>query len=191
MIFALVSIAVKVLGQESSLPKRYVDNDAYRIYDQLVPDEELWGNKTRIIQRETAKGQFLGMNIDSCVSPSVSHDFQAAIASFKTVNRKRWLLQRQFELDRPYELVASDVIKAVFTGTEQNNDGWQAFEEHFPGAGGYIVLSAVGFDRDKTHAVVFSGASCGSLCGSWSFHLFKKVRGEWKQVPGITCHTES
>jgi len=196
---SLVSVGTNVLGQESSLPRPYTDKDAYQIYAQLIPNEETWGTKTKVIEEETVPGEGGMMDLDSCVAPPVALDFRDAIANFKTNNSRRWLLQRQFELSGPYELVSSDTIKATFRGGEQSrtegahplDSGWKAFYARYPGSGGFIVLSAVGFNKDKTRAVVYSGASCGSLCGAWSFHLFKKVDGKWTEAPGIMCHSMS
>lgn len=196
---AIVSAAITVLGQESSPPQPYADKDAYQIYDLLVPHEETYCTKTRVIQQETIQGGGGMTDIDSCVSPEVATEFQDAIANFKAANSKRWLLQRQFEFDRPYELVSSETIEATFKQIEHDEAGsgppleagWRGFYERYPGSGGFVVLSVVGFNKNKTRAVVYSGAACGPLCGAWSFHLFKKVNGRWIQTPGIICYRES
>jgi hypothetical protein len=195
----VVFVVTNGLGQESSLPQPYTDKDAYQIYDLLIPSEETWCTKTWVIQQETELWERDLSRLDRCVSPTSVHEFQDAIVSFKAANNRRWLLERQFGLDRPYELVRSDSIAAFFKGREQNRaesdpplaDGWEGFYQRYPGSGGYIILSAVGFNKDKTRAVVYSGAGCGSLCGAWSFHLFKKMNGKWTEVPGIMCRTIS
>ena len=53
------------------------------------------------------------------------------------------------------------------------------------------MMSAVGFNEDKTLAVVYSGSTCGGECGRWSLHLFEKIDGKWKSLPGVTCVTVS
>ena len=195
---AIVFRATIMLGQESSLPQPYTSKEAYEIYDLLIPREETYCTKTRVIQQETIQIESGAMDLDSCVSSLVAPEFQDVIADFKAANSKRWLLQRQFELDRQYELVSSETIEATFKMSEQDKagndpigDGWRRFYERYSGSGGYVVLSAVGFNKDKTRAVVYSGAGCGPLCGAWSFHLFKKVNGKWTPTPGIMCYTES
>jgi hypothetical protein len=52
-------------------------------------------------------------------------------------------------------------------------------------------MSAVGLNQEKTRAVVYTGSSCGGLCGRWSFHLLDKLDGNWKTVPGVTCSAVS
>lgn len=48
-------------------------------------------------------------------------------------------------------------------------------------------MSAVGFDKARNRAVVYTGSSCNNLCGRWRFPLLERVHGEWKEVPGVTC----
>ena len=127
------------VGQESSPPQPYADKDVYRIYDLLVPHEETYCTKTRVIQQETIQGGEGMTDIDSCVSPEIAPEFQDAIANFKAANSKRWLLRRHFEFDRPYELVNSETIEATFKRIghdEARSDppleaGWQGFYERY------------------------------------------------------------
>ena len=95
-------------------------------------------------------------------------------------------MQRQFHIEKPYEIVGLDIIEAVF-----KNGGWDGFYKSYPESGGYIVMSAVGFNKEKTRAVVYTGSSCGGLCGRWRFHLLEKSQGSWKEVPGVSCVTVS
>ena len=123
---------------------------------------------------------------EACIYPDVALKFKEAIADYNRVNQRRWLLQRSFHTEDPYELVTSEALKVLFSGGE-----WDGFYKRFPSSNGIISLSAVGFNREKTRAIFYGGTSCGSLCGSWSFQLMEKVDGKWKMVPGVSCHTMS
>jgi len=61
--------------------------------------------------------------------------------------------------------------------------------ERVPGSGGYVEMSAVGFNSDKTLALLYAGHSCGGLCGGGTYHLLKKADGKWTEInwPGTTC----
>ena len=50
-------------------------------------------------------------------------------------------------------------------------------------------MSAVGFNVDKTLALVYVGHSCGGLCGGGSYHLLKKAGEKWVESPwkGVSC----
>jgi len=75
-----------------------------------------------------------------------------------------------------------DAIQDLF-----KDNGWKSFYKSYPQSGGYVIMSAVGFNREKTRAIVYTGSSCGALCGSWRFHLLEKINGNWKEVPGVNC----
>lgn len=162
----------------------YEDDEAYAIYNLLLPSEEVvrFAQGTLIIQEDTVTRRVPA----SCIAPAAQDEFKEAIADFERVNSTSWRLQRQFKSEKPYEIVSAETLKTVF-----ENGWWGAFNKRHPESGGFIVLSAVGFNKDKTQALVFTGSSCGSDCGEWSLHLLKKMNGRWKLVPGVTCETVS
>jgi hypothetical protein len=41
---------------------------------------------------------------------------------------------------------------------------WDGFYQKYPDSGGYMFLSAVGFDAPKQRAMVYMAGSCGGLC---------------------------
>jgi hypothetical protein len=51
-----------------------------------------------------------------------------------------------------------------------------------PYTGGWIELSAIGFNADKTVAVVYMGHLCGGLCGGGQFHVLQKKDGKWEPL---------
>jgi hypothetical protein len=84
-------------------------------------------------------------------------------------------------------MVGANEIDAAF----QTGKGWDEFHARHPDSGGYFVMSTVGFNRDKTLAVVYTGSTCGGLCGRWALHLLQKIDGKWKTVSGVRCVTVS
>jgi hypothetical protein len=94
------------------------------------------------------------------------------------VNAKRWRLQRNFTLPKPYKLVTPNEIKAMFP---PNSIGH--FEEL------WIELSAVGFNDDKTMAVVYMSHVCstGDGCAGGKSFLLQKHNGKWEVLSGVEC----
>jgi len=168
-------------GQTSAAAKTYHVEDAYQIYNLLLPHEESYGfaKGTLIIQEETVSKRDAS---EPCVTPEAASRFKDAIADYKRLNKKQWLLQRQFQIEKPYEIVSSDAIGVLF-----KDSGWDSFYKRYPDSGGYVIMSAVGFNKEKTRAVVYTGSACGGLCGLWRFHLLEKIDGNWKEVPGVSC----
>ena len=165
--------------------KTYDVEEAYRIYSLLLPQEESYGfaKRTLVVREETVSKT---MPDRPCVTPDAATQFKDAIANYDRLNKTQWLLQRQFQVDKPYEIVNSDTIGVLF-----KDGAWEGFYKRYPDSGGYIVMSAVGFNKEKTRAMVYTGSSCGGLCGRWRFHLLEKFHGKWKEVPGVTCITNS
>jgi len=162
------------LGQKKAIPVPYNVDEAYRVYEAILPEEESYGfaTDTLVIQLETGPQHY---STYGCLTDDAKRKFSAAAANFADVNEARWVLLPKFKLPKPYKLISSDSIHRP------------DFNEQHSGSGGFITLSAVGFNKAKTMAVVFSESSCGGLCGSFTFHLLRKVKGKWNEVSGVTC----
>jgi len=109
-----------------------------------------------------------------------------AIANFIEVNKEPWLLQKAIPMDQPYEFVFEKEIEGVFSNGVA---GWKSFYEKYPDSGGYNELSGVGFNSDKTVAVVYVAHFCGGLCGGGGFHVLEKKEGKWQPLKwkGSSC----
>ena len=180
LVAAFLCWSVIAAGQAPVAAKAYDVEDAYQIYSLLLPNEESYGfaKGTLIIQEGTVSNP---VSLQ-CVTPEAASRFKDAIADYKLLSSKQWLLQRRFQTAKPYEIVSSNDITVAF-----KDGGWDGFYKRYPDSGGYIVMSAVGFNKEITRAIVYTGSSCGGLCGSWRFHLLEKIDGKWKEVPGVTC----
>jgi len=168
-------------GQTTSGAPTHDFTDAYQIYSLLLPHEESYefAKGTVVIQEEMVSDRAVS---ERCVTPEAARRFKDAIADYRHVNSQRGVLKRQFRIERSYEVVSSDTIKALF-----KDGGWGSFYKRYPESGGYIIMSAVGFNKERTRAIVYTGSSCGDLCGSWRFHLVEKIHGNWREVPGVSC----
>jgi len=183
----LMLFARSAKAQQATAATSHDLDDAYQIYSLLLPFEEAYdfAKGTLVIQQDTVASQAVGK---PCLTTEAAERFKDAIANFEEENRKPVLLQRQFQIDKPYELVSAEAINVYF---KDDGGGWDGFYRRYPDSGGYIVLSAVGFGKDKTTAIVYTGSGCGGLCGRWGLHLLEKVGGKWKAVRGVTCVTVS
>jgi hypothetical protein len=166
-------------AQEAPATESYTDKDAYDVYSVLLPQEHAYrtSNSTMLIQQETTLSRD-----QRCVSAHIPPDFDTAFRDFENAGANRFLLQRNVRSDKPYEIVPQGVIRSVM-----KEGSWEEFYQRYPGSGGYITLSIVGFNEAKDHAVVYSGSACNRRCGSWALHLLKKVDGKWQDHPGSVC----
>jgi hypothetical protein len=100
------------------------------------------------------------------------------------LNREPLLLQRKINVEVPYQLIMADELRSAMQTAD-----WEGFFQRYPNSGGWIELSAVGFNATKTVAVVYMGHHCGSLCGGGGFHVLEKKNGQWVPLEwkGSSC----
>ena len=111
-------------AQDKPAPQPYTDADAYQIYSLLVPSEEVWGSKIRLIQQETTKTSSDGfLTPERCIDPRLSEKFGEAVLDYKRVNQQQWLLQQQFPLNIPYQLISTATFRAIFDEHKGDTQG--------------------------------------------------------------------
>lgn len=159
----------------------YEDTDAYDVYSAIIastaPDPEmhmfLIGINTLPISLRSDKDQ-LGNDERR---KEVARAKGTALSDYVKVNSKSWILQRKFNLPEAYELVTEDRMRILFPDNGLFRGKW-------------IQFSAVGFNPDKTMAVVFLWDWCSIYCccgQSSSAVLQKKSDGKWKVIGGAGC----
>ena len=155
-------------------PKNYEDADAYRIYSVVLRSDplRLHDVKRLVILNETRSRQM-------CRQPE--GEFQEtvgpAIKDYLLVNASPWLLQQNFDTDLSYELVSNEQLLSVL-----GNHQWDIFEARYPESRGWVAFSAVGFNQDRTVAVVHVSHHCGDLCGMAGFQVLKRKNDAWIPV---------
>ena len=169
LILALL-LSQGVVSQSGKAPP-YEDQEAYEVYSAILPSE--WPSrvahaKRLIIQTETTGYQM-------CLRPDQEwqEKIGPAIFEFVRLNAKPSLLQPRIKAAVPYHLINADELTSVV------QTGWEEFYRRYPDSGGWMELSAVGFNVDKTVAVVYMGHHCGWLCGGGGFHVLEKKDGKW------------
>ena len=162
---------VVALGRTSAAVTIYDDKDAYEVYSLLLPHEESYGVATATLMIQEQTKPYLSVGTD--LTREAWNKFKGAVADFNRLDKKNWLLQRRFQIEKSYKLISSDVIKTL--------------PDQPQSAAALVFMSPVGFNRDKTRAIVYMGSQCGGLCGSARFHLLEKVRGKWMEVSGVVA----
>lgn len=172
--FTSLPMLVLLLSQGviSSKPPPYEDQEAYEVYSAILPSE--WPlreahAKTLIIQNET-KGY------EMCLRPEKEwqEKIGPAISDYVRSNAKPSILQPRINVEVPYQLIIADELRSVI-----QTAGWEGFYQRYSDSGGWMELSAVGFNLNKTVAVVYMGHHCGTLCGGGGFHVLEKKDGKW------------
>ena len=190
----LLLISSLALSQDSAVktdnsPKPYEDAEAYAVYSAIIPTGSVWqvhGAKTLVIRRETR-------GYKMCLQPEPESEriIGEAISEYVKLNGKILLLQPRLNIEKPYELIAYDELKPAL-----KQEGWEYFYKQYPNSGGCLIeLSAVGFNADKTVAVVYMGHRRPGLGlgGEGIFHVLQKQNGKWAPLKwrGRRCGWES
>jgi len=103
----------------------------------------------------------------------------SAIADYYRANLKRWTLLPKLKIELPYTLVPPEELTAFLTSAG-HFAGWDKFYERYPGSPGWIEFSAVGFNQDKTLAVLYVAHHCGLTCGGGGIRTLLKKDGKWQ-----------
>jgi len=187
----LIGLSVIVAGQKTST--MIDDAESYAIYNAIFsaekPEKNEKPRKLIIDDQTTDYPSYGDEDRSACLKPSPGEEKTLAplIENYRKVNEKPSLLQRKFQVPFEYELVDHGTIEGFFN--EKGPGGWPDFYKRFPKSRGYVYMSAVGYNADKTLALVYVGHSCGGLCGGGGYYFMKKVDNKWTEVnwPGTTC----
>jgi hypothetical protein len=166
----------------------YDVTEAYEVYSALIPDESLVKpNAGTVLIRAATEPH------EMCLKPEDDAEgrlVKFAMEDYDKENGPRWLLQRKFTLDRPYDLLYADDFASW--SREAGLAPRDGFRARYPDARGWMVFSAVGFSQEKTIAVVYVGHHYGNG-GSGGFAVLRKEAGKWTPMKfrGLSCFRAS
>jgi hypothetical protein len=164
------------------------DPEAYAVYASVLAGgapAHATRARTLVIRKET------GTN-DACMPSGkpLEGEWRPVVDSFKSENAQVRAIKPGFPLGVPYVVVPISEIQALFRTGTTVEARWSGFYKQYPDSGGYIAVSAVGFDPRRTRAMIYVAHACGGLCGSGTHHLLEKVNNAWREatLPGLsTC----
>jgi hypothetical protein len=175
-------------------PQPYLDSDGYEIYAARLPQEWAWKDdhaKQLVIQQETTVFPNLGTG-EACLpgGDDFPESWKEVLTDYKKQNETTRILARGFVIDKPYNLIPKQEFDDLF---KKDGPGWAGFYSRYPDSGGIIHLSAVGFNKERTKAMLYIGHSCGWLCGGGGYVFVHKKDGKWVGaiVKGTGCAWES
>src|SRR5207249_7246260 len=150
------------------------DPDAYAVYAALIRSSSpvTAAHAKRLVIQETTATYPRCFPSEEALKAS---PWKEVVEDYKRQNATTLTLTAAFPLDLPYDLAREPDILELFR--DRNTDGWKLFYAAHPDSGGYFVMSAVGFDGEKTRALVYFANFCGWLCGQGSYHFLQKVEG--------------
>lgn len=164
------------------------EKDSYEIYSILLRTE--MPSQRNItgwaISQETQTYPNFGevSSIGMCLQPPKEQEstYRPVIDDYAAKNKGKLALERDFDLPQ-YAIVGPADAKAIGQRSR--------VADGFPFNAAVIFhVSAVGFNRDGTRALVYVGHHCGSLCGGGTYHFLVKKDGRWqvdREYGGMSC----
>jgi hypothetical protein len=171
--FAIVCVglvAILATAQPSS------ETDANAVYSTLIAQE--WP-----IQHARAQ-QAVILNTTTTNSrcfpsgKSLETDWKPVLEDYHRQNAAPKRLNVNLQLGVAYLLVDRDPVLRLFK--DAGMGGWDRFYTVYPNSGGYIEVSAVGFDENHARAMVYVSHFCGEVCGGGAHHFLEKVDEKWR-----------
>ena len=181
--FSLSPTFVQDLGpgkppNQSAEPARQLDpvtdREAYAIYAVLVP--KMWAGKGPVVlQRETVTSSFCDK--DLIPLSGLEPEWEVVSKHFTQEKTRSRLLMPPLPI--PYRFISRADIEADDARLALKYPGtWQ----HRPGSIEYAAVSAVGFNAEKTKAMVYVG-----LRGSGTVYSVELREGHWVVAPRAGC----
>lgn len=151
------------------------EGERYAVYSAIL--NEKYKDRFVLIADKTSPG-FFGQTISADRIAGVS---EATIAEYNNANKSDEPMQNAFTKDLHYLIISDAEQKRLYTV-----NGWQELKKKFPEAGtkypmtgGVITFSRIGFNPERTEALVAVNYSCPALCGWGGFYFLKKRDGAW------------
>lgn len=107
---------------------------------------------------------------------------QATIDDYvaKNQNQHYQLLDELLNLKGKHAFVTDAELNEIFA--KDCNKGWGTFYKKYPNSQGQTTLSKVGFNQERTQALVYVGTQSHCLAGAGHFIILAKEGGAWKVI---------
>jgi len=183
----LLLISIELGSAVVSAPRAQSTSDAgvsdeeYEIYSTLIKQMYVQAEtKLLIIEERTFRYDFGDQNDEPwrekkkglSIDQSTAEDYEAR-------NGQHWLLNKaSFKLPVKINLITDLDLKAIFHGNWGELE-WIQYYRRFPHSSGFVMVSRIGFNTERTQALLYIGSRCGPHCGDLHFLLLEKANGTW------------
>jgi hypothetical protein len=106
------------------------------------------------------------------------------VAAFEQLQEVRAAVPSEVPSHRAVQILARTVRDSLFSVCP---GGWPRFANKYPGARGYVTLSPVAFDPDKSEALVYTEEYCGFGCSQGTYAYLKRIGSRWKVMKKLTA----
>jgi len=184
-VFATLGLLVcvpQLRAQKSADPQPALSEDDSAVYSALLRDlYQAAKGRPIILSDQTALGVPPGMVANLQVQGPQTDTFLDKISlearqSYEDINN-----HSSMHLQSPCKFAPECTLVNLADVALQVKDAkaWRKFMAKHVNTPGIIIVSRIGFNRARDQAVVYSGMSCGMLCGQGEFTWLTKHDGVW------------
>ena len=147
----------------------------YEIYSKIISD---FKSKTLVIKKETRGFEF-------------NPDFKDFKKYFETLEKETFddfavklltedTLTNSFITRKRIIFISSARILEMYSSTK--SDGWETFYKENGKTQGITTFSRIGYNKNKSQALVYHGTQSQWLIGAGYYDLFEFRRGKWVRI---------
>jgi hypothetical protein len=157
--------------KQIELVPNYNPNEDYEVYSAILTSKKEKG-EVIIIGEATVIG-FIAEAKN--LNKEISILTEDTIRDFDTKNEKSYKLQNNFSIENKVVLINE---KAENNSSRRDINPRSLFIK-YPEARAILTFSRVGFNTNRTQALVYFTSWCDPLCGSGDFIFLQKINGKW------------
>jgi len=193
--------AAPVAAPSAPAPKSDIESEEYFVYDDLIRSEYCGEDIDLIVVADrTAFGHDEAGALNDAVEQMrvmLPHPQPETIDDFARRNAERRPLRAdRFFRPRPQpgsndRIVLGPMVKMISEREQEElfkgHDGWKRFYAAYPRSQGIVDVSAVGFNGDRTQALLYVGNQSHWLAGAGFYMLLEKKGDKWEIVAKNMC----
>lgn len=170
------------------VPQATDESEAYAVYSALIREMYIGDTvKLLVIYRETSgcvpatnneKIENIRRGMEEYAIKNLPDLSEDTLNDFQAKKKECHNLKEQFDIPVKYVLVTTKDIKPLFHKGAAD-DGWERFYSRYPKSSGRINFSSIGFNRERTQALVSTARWCGGRCGAGHYVLLVKTDNIW------------
>jgi hypothetical protein len=177
------SYSLSEIAYVSSSPQRKeegIETEEYAVYAALITENVGENNaELLLVINEMPSPWITPVDAQADFYEKIKEDSPALLTEtvddLRAKNKESFKLTRNFNIKPQYVLVSEQDLSF----DAKAGDWWKTFHDKYPKARGIMTFSRVGFNSNKTQALVYRANHCGGLCGGGNYYLLRKKNGVW------------
>ena len=162
--------------QLSEAPQKYPDIEEYAVYAALIKNEFSGDYIEQVLIMDHTAGvsqELLELNLKEWgITPD-----EVVVESFLVRNQKSNQLEPNLDMELDYQLLTQEEVDEF--RPQYESGGWEAFNEKYPNASGFLTFSRVGFNADVSQALVFFEESMYDQLIEGGYYFMVWQDGQW------------